>query len=696
MIVLKNRGIAFKLILFFTVSSGLIFLFVFTFNYRFSRSTIEKNVESNAQNLVLATVNRIETVLLPIQKIPENLALFLEKGSFSKEELLQLLRVMVENNVEIYGAAIAFEPHGFDQKSIYFAPYFYKNKGKIAFSDLSSESYQYLNWDWYQIPKELNRPDWSEPYFDEGGGNILMATYSVPFYRTVGGKRQFMGIVTADISLGWLQEVVSSIKVLQTGYGFLISKNGTLLTHPLKELVMNETLFGVAEARKDHRLREIGKKMVRGETGFVPFTSMATESRCWMYYTPIPSNGWSLAVLFPQDEFTADVTRLNHFVITLGIVGLFLLSIAVAFIARSFTRPLKAMARATEKIATGNLDIELPPVTSGDEVGKLSEAFRYMKESLKEYIQQLTETTASKERIESELKIAHDIQMSILPKIFPPFPDRKEFDIYAVIEPAREVGGDFYDFFFVDDEHLCFVIGDVSGKGVPASLFMAVTKTLIKGKAVWDADPGRVLTKVNTDLNQGNEACMFVTIFIGILNTKTGEVLYANGGHNPPLILRRRQTRAPNTREEASLSTNLESTSGVSPGKVEGSIIRNGNHLPLSEEGHGRFSGDVEFLVVPKGLVVGVMEDSTYQTDRVTFEPGDSIFIYTDGVTEAMNERGELFSEERLKKQLIELRGKSVQEVIVGTMEGIVSFSHGVSQSDDITMMMIQFRGEEG
>jgi sigma-B regulation protein RsbU (phosphoserine phosphatase) len=656
MIVLKNRGIAFKLILFFTASSGLIFLFVFTFNYRFSRSTIEKNVESNAQNLVLATVNRIETVLLPIQKIPENLAFFLEKGSFSKEELLQLLRTMVENNSEIYGAAIAFEPYGFDQKSIHFAPYFYKNKGEISFSDLSSESYQYLQWDWYQIPKELNRPDWSEPYFDEGGGNILMATYSVPFYRTVRGKRQFMGIVTADISLGWLQEVVSSIKVLQTGYGFLISKNGTLLTHPLKELVMNETLFGVAEAREDPQLRKIGKKMVRGETGFVPFTSIATESRCWMYYTPIPSNGWSLAVLFPQDELTADVTRLNRFVIILGITGLFLLSIAVAFIARSFTRPLKTMARATEKIATGNLDIELPPVTSGDEVGKLSEAFRSMKESLKEYIQQLTETTASKERIESELKIAHEIQMSILPKRFPPFPDRKEFDIYAMIEPAREVGGDFYDFFFVDDEHLCFVIGDVSDKGVPASLFMAVTKTLIKGKAVWDADPGRVLTKVNKDLSQGNEACMFVTIFIGFLNTKTGEVLYANGGHNLPLV------------------------------------IRSKDHFPL-REGESVSNGAV-YLGVSKDLVVGAVEDYVYQTDRMTLKPGDSIFIYTDGVTEAMNERRELFSEGRLKKHLIELQGKSVQEVISGMMAEIASFSHGVSQSDDITMMMIRFRGE--
>ncbi len=653
----KNKGIAFKLILFFTLSSGLIFLLIFGFNYHFSRKMIEKNVEENARNLALSKVNRIESVLLSVQKVPENLATFLETGSCNKEELLHLLRTVVENNSEIYGAAVAFEPIEAGGKSTPLAPYFCKSGGKIEFTDLGKASYQYDHWDWYQIPKELNHPDWSEPYYDEGGGNILMATYSVPFYRKIGGKKQFTGIVTADINLEWLQEVVSSIKVLQTGYAFLISKNGTLLTHPLKDLVMNETLFGVAEARSDAQLREIGRKMIKGESGFVPFRSIISEEPCWMYYTPIPSNGWSLAVLFPENEFTADVARLNRFVIILGIVGLSLLSIAVAFIARSITNPLRAMARVTKTIATGNLDIELPVVKSGDEVGKLSEAFQYMKGSLKEYIQQLTETTASKERIESELKIAHDIQMSILPKIFPPFPDRKEFDIYAVIEPAREVGGDFYDFFFVDDEHFCFVIGDVSGKGVPASLFMAVTKTLIKGKAVWDADPGRVLTKVNTDLNQGNEACMFVTIFIGILNTKTGEMLYANGGHNLPLMMRSK------------------------------------DHFS-SREGESVSEG-AEYLGVSKDLVVGVVEDFAYQTDRVTLRPGDSIFIYTDGVTEAMNEQGELFSEGRLKKHLIELRGKSVQEVIVGTMEGIASFSHGVSQSDDITMMMIQFRGEK-
>jgi sigma-B regulation protein RsbU (phosphoserine phosphatase) len=642
---LKNRGIAFKLILAICVSGGLIFILIFSFNYRFSRTMIEKNVEDSARNLVQSKVNKIETILLSVNKVPESMACFLEKGSCDQEELLHLLHAVVKNNSEIYGATIAFEPYAFDKRSLYFAPYFCKNSGKIEFTYLGGEKYPYFYLDWYQIPKELNHPCWSEPYFDEGGGNILMATYSVPFYRVVGGKRQFKGIVTADISLGWLQDVVSSIKVLQTGYGFLISKNGTVVTHPLKDLIMNETIFGVAEVRGDTHLREIGRKMIRGESGFVSFKSIASEKECWMYYTPIPSSSWSLAVLFPQDEFMADITRLNKIVIILAVGGLLLLSLVVAFISRSITDPLRAMARAIRDIGKGNLDIELPEAKTGDEVGKLTEAFQYMKTSLKEYIEQLTETTASQERIESELKIARDIQMNMLPKKFPPFPERPEFDIYAMIEPAREVGGDFYDFFFIDDEHLCFAIGDVSGKGIPASLFMAITKTLIKAKTSWDADPGRIVTKVNNDLSQGNDACMFVTIFCGMLNTKTGEVFYTNAGHNPPFLL---------------------------------------------QQGRG-----VTSIEGGRNVVAGVLDSSVYETERLVLQPGDALFMYTDGVTEAMDERQELFSEERLRSGIIGLQGRSAQEMINGIKEQVISFAHGLPQSDDITMMIIQFNGNQ-
>jgi len=643
---LKNRGIAFKLIILITLSSSLIFLLIFTYNYYASKRMIEKNVEENAKNLALSTVNRIEIVLRSVQGVTDNIACFLENSTSKKEELLKFLQITVENNPEIYGSTIAFEPYAFDKKLPAFAPYFYKENGKIGLKYLQDVfKYNYFVLDWYQIPKELDRPIWSEPYFDEGAGNIMMATYSVPFHKNVKGNRQFMGIVTADVSLEWLREMLLSIKILRTGYAFLISKNGTIISHYNKELIMNETIFSVAENRGDALLREIGRKMLRGESGFVPFRSIVRGRPCWMYYAPIPSSRWSIAVIFPKDELTEDIVHLSRTVIFLGITGILLLSIAVVLNTRSITKQLREMSQAAERIGTGNLDIELPPVRSGDEVGKLTAAFHYMKTSLKEYIEKLTETTAAKERIESELKIASEIQMGILPKKFPAFPDRTEFDIFATIKPAKEIGGDFYDFFFIDQNHLCFVIADVSGKGIPAAIFMAVTRTFIKAIATPGISPGELLTKVNEELCIGNDSNMFVTVFCGILDTKTGEIMYTNAGHNPPLI--------------------------IQDGK------------------------QVKWLEGERNIFIGAMEQVNYKTDRIVLHTGDALFMYTDGVTEAMNEREEQFTSEQLEKDVIDLQDKPIQEIVDGIMEKIVSFAHSVSQSDDITMMVIEFKGSD-
>jgi len=642
---MKNRGLAFKLVLLILSSVTLIFLLIFGYNYMYSRKIIVENVEKNAMNLARATVNQIDIVLSSIEKVPENLAYVLERSLCSGEELNNLLKYVVQNNKEIYGSAVAFEPRAYDGEKERYSPYFYKSGGEIKYSDLGTASYQYFFQDWYQIPKELNKPVWTEPYFDEGGGNIIMSTYSVPFYRTMAGKKGIAGIITSDISLSWLQEIVASIKIAKTGYAFLISQNGTFVTHPKKELVMNETIFSQAETRGDEELRRIGRKMIHGKSGFVPFRSILTEKLCWMVYAPLSSTKWSLGVLFPQDELMADVIRLNKTLIILGLLGFIFLLVVIVFIARSITRPLSVLAGAAEDIAKGNLDVSIPEIRTRDEVGQLAQSFNYMKQSLKQYIADLTETTALKERMESELQIAHDIQMGILPKIFPPFPEMPEFDLYATIEPAREVGGDLFDFFFLDDDHLCFNVGDVSGKGVPASLFMAITKTLIKTRATKDMPPEVVLNQVNQDLSEDNPSLLFVTLFLGTLNIKDGTIEYCNGGHNPPYIIRE--------------------------------------------------SGEIEAVEMTGGLALGVMEDFSFQSKRIVLNRGDAIFIYSDGVTEAMNSRHELFSEARLEGELKKLRGLPVGDILAGVTEKIREFAQGEPQADDITMMIIQYNGNE-
>ncbi len=256
-------------------------------------------------------------------------------------------------------------------------------------------------------------------------------------------------------------------------------------------------------------------------------------------------------------------------------------------------------------------------------------------------------TKAEKKRIESELTIARDIQMSIVPKIFPPFPQIPEIDIHASVESAKEVGGDLYDFFFIDDDRLFFVIGDVSGKGVPASLFMAVSITLLKANTKNGMNPDEILYKVNNDLCTDNESSMFVTTFCGIINIRTGEIVYSNGGHNPPYIL--------------------------------------------------KASREVEALPCQSGLVVGVMEDFVFDREFTSLRPGDSLVMYTDGVTEAANIRQELFSEERFEDFL---RGTekdiSARELVLKTSQAVHAFASGAVQSDDITLLVIKYNGPPG
>jgi phosphoserine phosphatase RsbU/P len=638
---LKNRGITLKLVLSFSLVGSVVFVLIVAYNYYFSRRIIEKNVQENVKNLAISSANRIEAVLRPVQKIPENLAYFLENDTYGEKELFQLLYDVVTKNREIYGAGIAFEPRAFKKDTVYYAPYFYRPGSYVAIKYLD-EHYNYFMWDWYQIPKELGKPEWTEPYFGEGG-EIIMSSYAVPFYRTVEGERQLRGVVIVDISLDWLAEIVSSIRILKTGFGFLITENGTFVAYPNKRFVMNHTIFSAAEEARDSTIREIGRSMVRGESGFVPFKDPVSRSDSYMYYTPIQSNGWSLGVVFPHDELGADIVDLNKVVILLGISGIALLCVTALIVSRSITGPLRAMAGAASHIAMGNLDAPLPDVASGDEVGRLSQAFQYMQDSLKDYIGQVAKAATERERVESELRIASDIQMSILPKSFRTDYEGGKLDVSASIKPAREVGGDFYDFFELDEGHVCFVIADVSGKGMPAALFMAVTKTLVKAKAGVMVGPAEILASVNDELARENELTMFVTIFCAVLKVKSGRVTFASGGHNPPVLVGR--------------------------------------------------GGEVRFIREPQGLVVGVMDDISYATGELFLQRGDCLFLYTDGVVEAQNATGYFFGEELLGATLEAHCGLSARELTDAVSQAITTFAEGAEQSDDITMLAVRYVG---
>ena len=229
----------------------------------------------------------------------------------------------------------------------------------------------------------------------------------------------------------------------------------------------------------------------------------------------------------------ASTIDLHKTVVALGFVGFIVLFCMISLIASSITHPLRLLAKTTNEMSDGNLDVQFPKIKTRDEVGALSRSVVTMRDSLKKYIRDLTETTTEKQRMEGELEIARNIQLSMVPRIFPPFPDKKEIDLHATLVPAKQVGGDLYDYFFLDDDRLCLVVGDVAGKGVPAALFMAKSVTLLKAVSRELNKPADVLRNVNGDLAYETSSCIFVTAFLAVLNIKTGELIYANGGHNP-------------------------------------------------------------------------------------------------------------------------------------------------------------------
>ncbi len=254
----------------------------------------------------------------------------------------------------------------------------------------------------------------------------------------------------------------------------------------------------------------------------------------------------------------------------------------------------------------------------------------------------LTYVSSIRDRIQGELSLATDIQAGLLPRLFPPFPHRQEFDIFASMDPAKEVGGDFYDFFLIDENHLCFLVADVSDKGVPAALYMMVAKTLLKSEGQRLGDPAQILASVNSILATDNDSCMFTTVLCAVLNTFTGEVRIANAGHNPPLVMDAQGVR----------------------------------YLPLKA-----------------GLVLGPLPESTYLTERVMLQPGDTLFLYTDGVTEAQNLEGMLYGEDRLQAALTQCPKNNLSEMIYCIRTEITRHAHGAPQSDDVTMLAITYNG---
>ncbi len=610
-----------------------------------------KQSSTEADNNAFAQLDiishRIEKILTSVESAVDNVSVDvvdeLSKPKPDEQRLFDITRRLVRENDVIVGSIISIPEYTLGPEQRYFAAYSAKDfqTDSISTSQVGNEDYDYTAMDWYLVPRLLGRPYWTDPYFDEGAGDIIMSTYSKPLKSADG---EFLGVFTADIPIHWLSEMVNSIKPYKSSYNLMVGKDASYIVHYNPERILRETIFTATHDMADTTVYHIGREMVAGHRGAVHFENDDTTSVA--FYTPIPTTGWSVAMVCPDRDIYHGTYNMAVTLIATLLVALLLIFLVLNFVIGKMTKPLHAFSQSARRIAAGDFRAPLPQIKSKDEMLMLKDSFRFMQTSLTDYIDQLKETTSAKERIESELNIAREIQMSMIPKIFPPYPDRKDIDLYAFMQPAKEVGGDLYDF-FLDGDKFYFAVGDVSGKGVPASLFMAVSRSIFRSIATSMGKPSTIINAMNNAMCDGNDANMFVTLFVGIMDFTTGEMVYCNAGHNPPVLMDK--------------------------------------------------EGNVQFVDVSEctGLPVGLFEGFDYTDQTMTIGYANKLVLYTDGLTEAENKKAELYGDDRLlatlsREKFATMNVKDLLESLFADVEAHVA---GAPQSDDLTIMVMEFKG---
>lgn len=626
-----------RLSLYIILLTGGVLVGTFAVFFAYSLRIAESNAVRDADNMLATATARIDAVLQNVETAVSNMSSLVESRLRTPDSLYALTRSVLENNPLIVGSAIAFEPKYFKDRGLYFSPYSCREDGQLKSMQLGSDTYRYHDMEWYAMPRTKKIPHWSEPYFDKGGGNMLMTTYSKPLFNRDG---EVFAVFTADLSLGWLGEMIGGIKPYPGSYNLMLSRTGRYMVHRRQERVMKETVYSATGEMTDTTVRYIAGQMISGRHGMAVLQN--DDTLAYVFYAPVDRTGWSLGIVCPRSQVFASVDKMKMAVILVVLSGLLLLFVLCHRLIRGLTRPLRQFADAAQGVACGDFTAPLPPGSRDRELRELRDSFQSMQESLTEYIEELRQSTAVKERIESELRIASEIQMGMIPKIFPPFPEREDIDLYAELHPAKEVGGDLYDF-FIHDGKLYFAIGDVSGKGIPASLFMAVTRSLFRSVATYFSTPCGIIRSMNASMTDSNDSNMFVTLFIGILDLATGRLDYCNAGHNPPIVV--------------------------------------------------ATDGCAQFLNVKPNLPVGVLPSFGYEGQQVQLSRGSILFMYTDGITEAENSDKVLYGEAALEAVILATCGAGPKEMTTAVINSVRRHSIGAGQSDDLTIMAIRYTG---
>ena len=626
---MSKKGISFRLNLNITLIAIIIIASIVYINYFFTNNVIVGKIEEGAINESNIVISKISRFTVGTEEVARNVA-FQALYYHKNNDLDLFLRQVVRSNNKLEG--INVELLDYQQNRI--SKFSSSKPGELMY-DPDSIKIHSISHKLSPLDENLKNGLWSKPFYRKNDSTHLTVSYKIPIYKPE--KNEIAGIVTCSISLDRLRQMLSEIKIRKDGYAFIIDQNGNFLTHPYIKWILKRNLFERPSFVFQNRIGKIESQIRSGGRGAGHGISQYLKNQAaWFYYAPIADLNWKVIIVIPEKELFQEINKIFWRIILVSGLGILFLFLFNMLIFKKILDPLVRVVRAIQSFTSS----ERPENKSRNEISMLADSFENWQIKYGLLINEQTQTKIEKLKYEKDLKSAREIQFNIIPTSKPTFPEHPEIDLYAILKPVESVGGDLYDYFFIDHDHLLIAIGDVSGKGIPASLFMAIASTLIKTHAkVISAK--EIVSRVNSELSDRNANQYFVTLFVGIIDIRTGIMDYCNAAHNHPYLLHP--------------------------------------------------DGTVQTIPKSHGLPLGIYKEKTYKNNSIELQSGDLVILYTDGVINSRDNKNLHYGTERLEKNIQNLTNLTAEEATISLLKSIVLHEGEEQQADDITLMIFKY-----
>jgi Serine phosphatase RsbU, regulator of sigma subunit len=621
------RSIASRMALWVLAGSTLVLAAVGALLFSLTRAQILQHTHREAAALAAGAGSQIQARIDRVAVSAQMLATIVATRQDSTEPLL---RDALQADHDIDGLAAAFKPSSAPGDGRPYSPFVRRLDNRTLVSrDLSYDAKPYGDSNWFLGGLSCSSGCWQRPFLSLSRRRQLI-NYSVAISR--GGHP--VGIINADVTLDWLHQILGHLNKPEGAYAFVLDSDGDYLAHDNPALLGKRGAPALLDALAGDRAESVRLPVAQNPR---------VRGAVWIYSVPIEGTHWRLGLVVPESQIYAGVRRIFLWSLALGMLALLAVALLTLLTIRRTMAPLGVLADRAEHVARGELDFELPPATRHDEVGRLTQSFDQMRHELALHLEDLARVAREKQRLASELEIAHQIQIGLLPSEHYLDAVCAHFELHAALRPARAVGGDLYSYFMLDPDRFFVMVGDVSDKGIPAALFMAQTITLAKALAPRAQTPQNLLRLLNLELCRGNDSCMFVTLLCGLLDTGGGTLVLASAGHEPPILCGR---------------------------------------------------GAQRLLDFPTGAVLGLYEDSDYPEHHLRLRRGETLLMYTDGITEASDHGQQMYGIERTMESLAQVSSTAPTAGYIERLLGDVDrFVADAAQADDITLLALTWHG---